>query len=151
MDTDVLALKSFTPLLKYETTLGRQERQKLCNGIILTKPKAPFLCVWMHSYREYSTVQAWDLHSSVYSNRLARVIPDRVHIEEDRLQRPNFEEVKDKLYLGSFDWRMNYAVHLYNNAKHKYLITSPNQIRSMKNGMGEILRYILYDVPRPMS
>jgi len=44
---------------------------------------------------------------------LARRFPKLVHMDEDRINRPNFEELE--LIWGSrrFNWRRNYAVHLW--------------------------------------
>lgn len=64
MDLDVIALKSFDPLLVYNTTMGYETRRGLCNGIIISAPNAEFLKIWHSKYKTFNDVK-WNKHSVV--------------------------------------------------------------------------------------
>ena len=50
MDSDVIALKSFTDLLQYDMTLGKENDWKICAGLIISHSISEFLHLWLRSY-----------------------------------------------------------------------------------------------------
>jgi hypothetical protein len=74
LDTDILVLKPFTPLLQQETVLGRETSYGLGSGIILARPRAPFVCMWRHVF---STYMPWPWNWAKYAvwtpNKLQKV------------------------------------------------------------------------------
>ena len=52
LDTDILVLRSFDDLRKYEMTLGLEAKGGICNGIIVARKGAPAIRRWMTSYEE---------------------------------------------------------------------------------------------------
>jgi mannosyltransferase OCH1-like enzyme len=144
MDLDVVVLKSFDPLLKYDTTMGYERTDGLCNGIIISKPNAPFLRLWHLEYSNFVD-NSWAYHSVELPAVLARTYPGLIHTEERTLHRPNWDESewmygKGKLY----NWSNNYAVHLYYNSGQRWIEYSPETIKKINTTMGQIFRYIYY-------
>jgi len=56
MDPDVLVLRSFDPLRRLPLTLGCESVKpplRLANGIIIGRPGAVFLRLWLEAYKTY--------------------------------------------------------------------------------------------------
>ena len=51
LDPDVLSLRPIDKLMEKEVSLGRESHDGLANGIILAKPNAPFIRLWLNAYR----------------------------------------------------------------------------------------------------
>ncbi|XP_064647975.1 uncharacterized protein LOC135500430 isoform X2 [Lineus longissimus] len=144
MDLDIVVLKSFDPLLMYDTTMGYEISDGLCNGVIISKPNAPFLRIWHSEYTTFDD-NNWGYHSVMLPAILAKTYPGLIHTEEKSLHRPNWKEgewmyVEGKLY----DWSNNYAVHLYYMHTLKWKDHSPDTIKKLNTTMGQIFRYIYY-------
>ncbi|XP_064651065.1 uncharacterized protein LOC135502288 [Lineus longissimus] len=145
-DLDVVVLKSFDPLLKYNTTMGYETGPNvangLCNGVIISRPRAKFLEIWHYEYRTFDDAQ-WAIHSVILPAQLARKYPSLIHTEAKSLHRPNWMERKWLYNDGSlYDWSKNYAVHLwyrYHKVDH-----NPEDIKKLNTTMGELFRYIYY-------
>jgi predicted SAM-dependent methyltransferase len=81
LDMDVICLRSFKPLLKYECVMGVEENVGLCNAVILAKPNAEFLKKWYTEYRNFDP-NNWNNHSVVLPLKLAQQNPGNIHIED---------------------------------------------------------------------
>jgi mannosyltransferase OCH1-like enzyme len=144
MDLDVVALKSFDPLLKYDTTMGYETSDGLCNGIIISKPNAPFLRLWHLEYANFDD-NSWAYHSVQLPAVLAKTYPGLIHTEENTLNRPNWLETEWLYEKGKwYNWSYNYAVHLYYQQGQNRIEHSPETIKKLDTTMGEIFRYIYY-------
>ncbi|XP_064651332.1 uncharacterized protein LOC135502432 isoform X2 [Lineus longissimus] len=144
MDLDVVALKSFDPLLEFDTTMGYEDRNRLCNGIIISKPNAPFLRLW---HLEYATFDdnSWAFHSVELPAILAETYPRIIHTEERSLHRPNWKEWRWMYKTGMlYDWSKNFAVHLFYIHTLGLTEHSPESIKKLDTTMGQIFRYIYY-------
>ncbi|XP_074656910.1 uncharacterized protein LOC141910093 [Tubulanus polymorphus] len=141
LDLDVIVLHSFDRLLRYSVTLGREHWFGLCNGILIARPNALFMRIWRAEYRTFDSWR-WATHSVVLPHYLARRYPYLVHIEERTLNRPNWMEL-DKIYANApWNWRENYAVHLW---YRKYGIDHDfDSIKNLDSNLGRIFRFILY-------
>ena len=53
------------------------------------------------------------IHRSKVPYNLAQRFPELVNIERSRLNRPNYMELKKIWGPVGFDWRKNYAVHIW--------------------------------------
>ncbi|XP_064635469.1 uncharacterized protein LOC135492763 [Lineus longissimus] len=145
-DLDVIVLKSFDPLLKYNTTMGYETgagaANGLCNGIIISRPHAKFLEIWHNEYRSFKDWE-WAIHSVILPAQLATKYPSLIHTEAKTLHRPNWREIKWLYNNGTiYDWSQNYAVHLwyrFHNVDH-----NPEDIKAINTTMGEMFRYIYY-------
>jgi hypothetical protein len=86
LDTDVLVLRDFTPLLENECVLGNEgadDDSNICNGVILALPNASFVKRWLESYRSFRSVgrdKFWSEHSGAISKQLALQFPNEVTI-----------------------------------------------------------------------
>ena len=130
MDADVLVVRSFTPLRQFHFVIGRETADGLCNGIMVAERDAPFLRLILEQYHSYQGSNEEWAGKSVYSpHKLALLYPHLVHVEETTLNRPNWKE-KDQIYDGRYNWKNNYAVHLW-------MRTWPKEKRP--NGVEDIL------------
>ena len=139
LDLDVIVLKSFDPLRVYDTVLGKERWNGLCNGIILAKPNAKFIKLWLYSYRYYS--KRWDYNSIQFPLKLSRRLPGLLHIEESSLHRPNWMELQYLYGNKQYDWSKNYAIHLwfrFYRKEHDF-----GNIGQVNSTFGQIVRYIL--------
>ena len=144
LDTDMLLLKTLDPLRRYELTLGRETSYGLGSGIIIAKPKAPFVCVWLNVFRDYNPFPwNWAYYVIVTPNRLAQVLPERLHIEENTLHKPSWQQA-ELLFRKRVDWSKSYAVHVWK--RYGSVPKSPAELDALNTTLGEIMRYIYFTV-----
>ena len=85
---------------------------------------------------------------------LARRFPHLVHMDEDRINRPNFDELELIWGAARFDWRRNYAVHLWyrlwKDVSPYFHGVEPNDdnVKTWNSTFGEMARAILYGSER---
>lgn len=95
LDMDVLILKPVGDLRYYQLSLGKEISTDtyLGSGIILAQHHSPFICVWLHAFRQYHPDRqnkgAGGDYPVVTPGVLVRLMPDLVHIEETSLNRPS--------------------------------------------------------------
>jgi len=148
MDADVIVLKSFDPLRRYRTTMGRESSFGICNGIIISAKGAPFIRMLLEQYDSYTGEnEGWAYRSVKVTHELAKNFQNYVHIEEKSLQRPGWQEL-DEIYIKKYNWTNNYSVHLWIRLqidKNKKLIpNSVNKINCADTTIGEIARHVIY-------
>ena len=83
LDMDVLCLRPFAPLQRYEMVLGEEHGVGLCNAVILAAPGARFLEEWLKGYASFRE-EEWNKHSIVLPARLAREMPELIHVLDYR-------------------------------------------------------------------
>ncbi len=93
MDLDTIALNPFTPLRRFNTTMGAESPDYLGNGVIVSVPNATFLWLIYNSYYTFDD-RKWNYHSVKMPMKLATSYPDIIHIEWDLLLRPNWSETR---------------------------------------------------------
>ena len=147
IDTDVIVLKPFTPLRRFNITMGIEyhgDPGRLNNGIIIANKNAKFLRIWYDTYRNF-TKREWDYHDSIIPYRLQFQYPRLIHVEEKTLNYPSGKEI-DLIFKHRYDWSRNYAMHLWYRL-HEF---EHNQIgiRHMNTTFGEIARFIYYGSPK---
>lgn len=79
LDLDVLCINPFDALLRHNFVMGIQQNTGLCNAVILAKPNAPFLTMWLEEYKNFDG-RRWDFHSVELPFRLANKYPELCHI-----------------------------------------------------------------------
>lgn len=144
LDLDVIVVKSFDPLLKYDITMGNEGKRLLCNGVLVAKPWTEFMILW---HREFTTYKdnVWGHHAVVVPGKLETKYPNLIHTEPRSLHHPSWEE-RDFLYKERqlYDWRSNnYACHLwirFHTKKH-----NATDIKTWNTTVGELFRYVYYD------
>lgn len=87
LDTDVFVCRSFLPLLQHQFVMGIEERQGLCNGVILSEPDSPFVREWLAAYHPDSQREGagfdpdgWAEMSVRFPEILARSFPDYITV-----------------------------------------------------------------------
>lgn len=156
LDFDTFVLRPLEDLRRYECTIGLEQPTKACGSIIICAPKALFLLMWLNSYID-DYREEWAYNTGQVPANLARRFPHLVHVETSRLNRPNFEELDQIWGPNTFDWRNNYALHIWyriwKDMSPYYDGTEPDPItiKSMNNTFGQIARTIYYGKPELMS
>ena len=67
LDTDVLALRSFSDLLKYDITLGMERPNQICGAVIVSSNKSGFLKLWIQSFLDDYRPRHWAYNSGTVS------------------------------------------------------------------------------------
>ena len=143
VDTDVIVLKSFDPLRRYECTMGLEyhgEPGRLNNGVIVAAKDARFLRVWFETYHNF-TKREWDYHDSIIPYILQYKYPHLIHVEEGTINYPTGKQL-DLIYKQRYDWSRNYAIHLWHRL-HEF-DHGPAGIRKLNTTFGEIARLAYY-------
>lgn len=71
LDIDVICIEPFTDLRHNDCVLGEELGVGLCNAVILSKPEATFISLWLAGYSSFSNGQ-WNEHSVKLPSRLAQ-------------------------------------------------------------------------------
>lgn len=147
LDKDMIVLKSFNQLRKYQTVLGRETKHALSNSVILGQKEAPFLKILNLTYYAYNGPnETWTGTSLQVPHSISRILPTMVHVEEDTFNRPLWNELKIYFH-GSYNWSRLYATHVWaRKAKQAGFVLpkSPDDIRHWNGSFGEITRFIYY-------
>ena len=153
LDFDVLIVQTFDELRLYPCTIGLETSNRVCGGIIICSKESPFLFLWANTYLDDFKPDEWAYNTGLKPGQLANRFPSLVHIENTRLNRPNYldEEIIKIWGNDTWNWRENYAVHTWYRKGQKFRMnlfkeaTEPNEdnIWKMNNTFAEICRYIL--------
>jgi len=149
LDADVIVLKSFDPLRRYRTVMGRQSSNGICNGILISEKRAPFLRMLLEQYESYTGAnEMWAVGSVEVPHTLARVFPSFIYVEEASLNRPSWDEV-DKIYERAYNWTGNYAIHLWLRVQKMKNVTlvpqSAADIDCNNATIGQVARHVYYE------
>ena len=143
MDLDVIALKSFDPLLEFDTTMGLEEHGRMGSALIISRPNAAFMNMWHDRYRSFNC-QEYSEQAVALPARLANSYPELIHVEEKTFHRPNYKELDWIHGHLIYNWRQNYAMQLW---YRKYNIDhTPDTIKTLNTTMGQMFRYIYHGV-----
>ena len=59
LDTDVIVVREMEELRKHQCVLGLEDNYKVCAGVIMAAPKAPFLYLWINSFIDDYKIGMW--------------------------------------------------------------------------------------------
>jgi hypothetical protein len=103
LDSDTICVQPFDPLLHHSFVMGIEQFEGqvngLCNAVIMSGARAPFLYKWYDAYREFNP-DGWNESSVQKPMSLARQFPKLIHIE------PNESFFK-------FDWSRTHSAQLH--------------------------------------
>lgn len=83
LDLDVVCIRSFAPLLKHPSVMGRERDGGLCNAVILAQKNSEFVTKWYHSYvtfRSRGKDEFWSEHSVEVPCQIAKKFPELVQV-----------------------------------------------------------------------
>ena len=150
MDFDVLLVRSLRPLMCYNTTLGQEDNRGLPNNLIIAIPNSTFVDLWLKVYDTDYRKNVWSYNSVLVPFQLHIKHTDIVHVETESINHPNWHlkglsKIFDPIGQGGgFDWKKNYAVHLWNQFSANKVRETPESIRKMNSSYGQIARRIYY-------
>lgn len=164
LDTDVVCVRSFEPLLGHELVLGIEEEDAagctgLCNAVILAVSESPFLARWQagfdpetsdwHGFRSRGRDKYWAEMSVRYPAHLAKKHPSEVTVlPQDRFFSPMcYEHELEEFFLGGFSVAPDaYCHHLWQSSSwvrdNLGQVTS-EEIRCVDSTFNRIARHIL--------
>ncbi|ELT96741.1 hypothetical protein CAPTEDRAFT_196653 [Capitella teleta] len=149
LDMDVLVIKSFDPLRKYPCTIGLENPQRVCGGIIVCAADSVFLNLWIEHFLFDYKMWTWAYMSGIVPRKIAAHYPGLIHLEEEYLQTPNGDEI-DKIWGNEqFDWTKHYALHLLWRVwktKALFMVNEPDEafIKKDNSSFSQIARRILH-------
>ncbi|CAF4039032.1 unnamed protein product, partial [Adineta steineri] len=145
LDTDVLVLRSFAPLLNISDVIMAHQSddpKTACNAVILAKKNATFLRRLYHSYQSFDS-RCWDCHSVKLTGQLASIYIDEVVVlPTDTFFRPGWDEPDKFFKSNDYNFTSNYAAHLWNTVNNHYLsvLTPDIALRTKPNSRITVLR-----------
>ena len=151
LDLDVLVVQSFDELRKYPCTLGWESDDRICGGIVISSKDSSFLHMWANYFLDDYKTGVWAYNTGTVPSKLAKRFPNLVHVEPVRLHTPNYVGLDRIWGSNRYDWRNNYAVHLwwtmYAHSKKWKNQPYPNEevVKFQNSAFAEIARMILYD------
>ncbi|KAL8619526.1 hypothetical protein ACOMHN_011877 [Nucella lapillus] len=148
LDADMVMVRDPGLLLTHELTLGLVTGTGLGNAFMAVKRNNAFLRDWYRHYNVFNPVKFFN-NSLWRARALWRQHPERVHMESDRLYRPDWFEA-DKLFKGwDYDWRQNYAVHVWTNGNP--VPRSEEEVQTSNTTIAQVFRNALYGDPAPRT
>lgn len=147
LDTDYIPVRSFTPLRKYNLTLGHENENQLCNGVIIGQAGSKFIDLWYNSYQTFNDNE-WAVHSTIKPYVLSQIYPKYIHIETASLHRPNYAE-RDQIYKTVIDFKEKYGIHLWFRFYNKTHNTE--DVKGLRSTYGSLCRLTLYNTTTIME
>ncbi|KAJ3297814.1 hypothetical protein HK104_000068 [Borealophlyctis nickersoniae] len=156
LDMDVVAYRSFDPLLHHDFVMGLEGVVEpwvgLCNAVILSSPNSSFLADWYASYATFDASH-WSDHSVLLPYQMSKhpkhkgdlcVLPTTSFFWPAYFNEhlAFIHEENEYEFFNDFQ----YAYHIYHPAKEKYLRDlTPEMIRSHNTSFMRLLRRFLPD------
>jgi hypothetical protein len=147
LDTDVLVLRSFDPLLYInDVVMGQQDDSKaVCNAVLLSKKESKFLQRLHDSYQSFNQ-NCWDCHSVLVAGYLASIYPFEITVLPTKaFFRPSWHEEKALFKSNNYDFTENYACHLWNKVNNKKYLSqlTPTIALTADTTFARILRHAI--------
>ena len=153
LDFDVMVTRPFDDLRRHSCVIGMESETKACGSVILCEKTSFFLTMWINAYLDDYRMEEWAYNTGQVPANLARRFPHLCHVEQHKLNRPNYDEL-DRLWgPNRFNWTDNYAVHTWYriwrdmSPYYKGIEPDPETIKSMNNTFGEMARTVYYGRP----
>jgi hypothetical protein len=147
LDIDVLALRSFEPLLNIsDVVMAHQDDdpKTACNAVIIGKKNASFLRRLYDSYQSFDA-NCWDCHSVRYTGELALIYSNEVLVLPTiNFFRPSWSEPHLLFHSNNYNFRSNYASHLWNKLQHDEL--NKLTVNRILNGNFTLARMFLHAI-----
>ena len=143
LDSDSVVMRSMDGLRGRDIVLGEESLISLANGIILASKDSWFLRRWFQEYQNFNDGD-WGISSVQTPRALWQLFPDRIHVVEMLMARPNWLEYQ-MLHRGFFDWSKHYTVHLTTRFFDEYdKKRTLSQFAVLNTSYGEVARKVLW-------
>lgn len=122
MDIDTISVRPYKQLLKNKVVLGKEDKNKICNAIMMTEKKSEFFKIWMDNYEKHFVSDGWGEASVILPKLLYEENKDKVKLmDEDVFFLPSWTEV-DKIFNKPYDIPNNLiTLHLWESMSKKYI------------------------------
>ena len=151
LDSDVIALRSFEELRKYELSMGLEGEEGLCNAVLIGAPNTSFINRWWDEYRTFDAEKQWAYHSVLVPRQLQRKHPTEVTVLSDRaFFTPMWTQLRAMYDTDDgYDYHANFAVHLWTSAderqRNRLAKLSPEDIFTGEGSFHRRMREFLAD------
>ena len=145
LDLDVIIIRDLTSLMCYDMVLGEENPGHSPNAFMMAVPNSTFANIWWRTYLTDYRGHLWGYNSVIVPGKLAKLFPNRVHVEHKLMMHPNwrFEEMNFLYFEGyNFNWQANYVIHLWFRMYPTF--ENAGSIRKLNTTLGEIFRDIYY-------
>ena len=146
LDLDTFLVQNVSRFFDYDCTLGWPTKQNIGTQIIIAKPQAKFLQLWLQSYKDYRASMWYYNAGEAPTKVILSKHPDLVHRVPELF---GVQGLAKELYEDKeFAWQKFYAIHLL--ARHRnYLVNdelkeefNEDNIQTYSKSFGEIARSI---------
>ena len=142
LDADMVLVRDIEPLRVYDVTMGLLDNATgMGNAFIMAKRRSPFVREWLDQYRNYNNSDFYWNSMKVPRNMWIKN-SSRIHMESERLYRPNWFEAELLFKRTDFPWWNNYAVHVWTNGNP--VPESPEEVQAANSTIAQIFRHVLY-------
>jgi len=126
---------------------------------MIASKTSKFIRMFYDSYRNNYRAWDWDYNCARVPYQLYLQRPDLLHVEPYKFTTPDWSE-RYKLWKDTIDWKDLYVIHAMShitpdtskNPETMMAVHSdPDTIKSMSNTFGEVVRYIYYGSPDPIT
>ncbi len=124
LDSDVIPLRSFEELRRYNLSMGLEGEEGLCNAVLVGAPNTTFINRWWQEYRTFDAEKQWAYHSVIVPRQLQRRHPSEVTVLSDRaFFTPMWTQLRAMYDQDDgYDYHANFAVHLWTSADDRQRI-----------------------------
>ncbi|UCC41077.1 MAG: hypothetical protein JSV96_06515 [Candidatus Aminicenantes bacterium] len=163
LDMDVICLKSFRPLLKYEYVMGWEGDSGLCTAVLLSSPNSEFLKILREKYKNFRSKgqdEFWNENAVIWPKVVADQRPDLIHTvnkyaffwplscSPHKIWGRHPKNTLDRVlnhFKDQFDYmilKRSFCIHLWESLWwDKYLKSlSPNYLQSKNNNFTRLFR-----------
>jgi len=151
-DLDVITLRPYHDLFTHEVAMGREAEQAVCNAVIIARPNAMFIRLWLSKYVTFED-DVWSYHSVrlpyiLYDTKFKNTTSYRLLNQSVFYHVPwqNFSALfkanSTAENTGTCD---SYAVHLWAGGKKVVAALNFSEIVNQNTVFGQVARYVLQD------
>ena len=155
LESDVILVRSLNELRHYEIALGKEVSRKVSNAVILASRHSRFLRQWYDRYRTDFRSNSLEYNCCTLPYKMSLHYNGSLYVEPYKLTRPDWLH-KQLLFTDNTDsniisWKDLFVVHLMFANQRESSVYNPTYIKSLRNLIGKVLRYIYYGSPDERS
>jgi hypothetical protein len=119
-DIDTICVKPYGDLLNNNVVLGEENPSKICNAIMLTKPRSSFFTEWWNKYESHFNPDGWSEASLTLPMQLHKAGGHDIKVlPSDYFFKPGCTQV-NKIFIEDFDIPDNLVtLHWWNTFANK--------------------------------
>ena len=126
LDEDAFLVRNLDAFRRFDATLGWPEGQYLGTQVLLFRPDAPFVKLWLESYKDYRPSLWYYNAGQLPTEAILQKCPGLVRREKELF---GVQNLADELYRQNWaGWRDYYSIHLL--ARHRSYLAEDDVVES---------------------